>query len=120
MVDFEAVVPQGKEVYSYYGIRDPREIKEEKLLELNWIDDPYLSHFRFKDVTKILPFSDPGCPNGGICSDNLQTLVKMSMTQETDVSRKPKEFIQLLIPENVTVSETESIKELILKNETTA
>jgi hypothetical protein len=42
------------------------------------------------------------------------------MTQETDVSRKPREFIQLLIPNNVTVSETESIKELILKNETTA
>ena len=42
------------------------------------------------------------------------------MTQETDVSNKPKEFIQLLIPSNVTVSETESIKELILKNETSA
>jgi hypothetical protein len=26
------------------------------------------------------------------------------MTQETDVSRKPREFIQLLIPDNVTVS----------------
>ena len=71
MVDFDAIVPKGKEIYSYYDIRDPKEIKEEKLLELNWIDDPYLSHFRFKDITKILPFSDPGCPNGGICSDDL-------------------------------------------------
>lgn len=36
------------------------------------------------------------------------------------MTRKPKNFIQLSIPSNVTESETESIKELILKNETSA
>lgn len=71
IVEFDAIVPKGKEVFSYYDVKNPKEIKEEKLLELNFIDDPYLSHFRFKDVTKILPFSDPGCPNGGICSDDM-------------------------------------------------
>jgi hypothetical protein len=44
----------------------------------------------------------------------------MSLNQETDVTRKPKNFIQLAIPSNVTESEAESIKELILKNETSA
>lgn len=79
LVDFDAIVPKGKEIYSYYDIKDPKAVKEEKLLELSWIDDEYLSHFKFKDVTKILPFSDPGCPNNGVCTDDLQTLVKMSM-----------------------------------------
>ena len=30
LVDFDAIVPKGKEIYSYYDIRDPKEIKEEK------------------------------------------------------------------------------------------
>jgi hypothetical protein len=118
VVNFATIVPKKSEVYSYYDIKDPKIKKELQVLELS--QDPYLSHFNFKDINKVLPFSDPGCPPDGVCSENLQTLVKMHLVQSTDASRKPKNFFQLYIPDNSTSSERESIKELILKNETTS
>lgn len=44
----------------------------------------------------------------------------MHLVQSTDATRKPKNFFQLYLPNNTTSSERESIKELILKNETNA
>jgi hypothetical protein len=44
-----------------------------------------LSTFKFADVNKILPFSDPACPPDGICDDKLQVLMKFHLTQTTDV-----------------------------------
>jgi len=55
-------VPKGQEVYSYYGIPNPKAKKESQLLELQYKSDPYLSHFAFVDINKVLPFSDPACP----------------------------------------------------------
>ena len=118
VVNFAPIVPKKAEVYSYYDIKDPKIKKELQVLELS--QDPFLSHFNFKDINKVLPFSDPGCPPDGVCSENLQTLVKMHLVQSTDATRKPKNFFQLYLPENTTSSEHESLKELILKNETNA
>lgn len=80
--------------------------------------DDYLSEFRFVDITKVLPYSDPVCPPDGVCSENLQTLIKLHMTQSTDTTKKPKNFFQLFIPKNYTKGEIESTKELVMKNET--
>jgi len=51
-----------------------------------------MGHFKFADISKILPYSDPACPPDGICSDNLQTLLKLSISQDTDVSKKQGNF----------------------------
>jgi hypothetical protein len=77
-VDFTPIVPKKSEVYTYYDLKDPKIKKELAVLELAHPEsDPNLSHFVFKDISKVLPFSDPGCPPDGICNDNLQTLIKM-------------------------------------------
>ena len=81
--------------------------------------DEYLSNFRFVDITKVLPYSDPVCPPDGVCGENLQTLVKLHMNQTTDTTKKNKSFFQLSIPKNATKSEIETLKELVMKNETT-
>jgi hypothetical protein len=44
----------------------------------------------------------------------------MHLVQSTDATRKPKNFFQLYLPSNVSSSEQESLKELILKNETSS
>jgi hypothetical protein len=118
VVNFTPIVPKKAEIFTYYDLKDPKIKKELQVLEMS--QDPYLSYFSFKDINKILPFSDPGCPPDGVCSENMQTLVKMHLVQSTDATRKPKNFFQLYLPDNTTASERESIKELILKNETTA
>ena len=82
--------------------------------------DDNLSNFRFVDITKVLPYSDPACPPDGVCSESLQTLVKLHMTQSTDTTKKPKNFFQLLIPSNYTKAETETTKEIVMKNETSS
>ena len=51
-----------------------------------------MSYFRFVDINKIFPYSDMACPPDGICLESTQTLVKMKMVQETDVTKKPKNF----------------------------
>jgi hypothetical protein len=90
VVNYTPIVPKNSEIYAYYDIKDPKTRKESQVLELSL--DPFLSHFTFKDINKLLPFSDPGCPPDGICSDNLQTLIKMHLVQSTDTVRKPKNF----------------------------
>lgn len=77
VVDFTPIVPKKSEVFTYYDLPDPKIKHEMQVLELS--KDPYLSHFNFKDINKVLPFSDPGCPPDGVCSENLQTLVKMHL-----------------------------------------
>ena len=69
VVDFPAIVPKKGEIYSYYDIKDSKIKKELQVLELS--QDPFLSHYNFKDINKVLPFSDPGCPPDGVCSENL-------------------------------------------------
>lgn len=69
VVDFTPIVPKKSEIYSYYDIKDPKIKHEMQVLELS--QDPYLSHFNFKDINKVLPFSDPGCPPDGVCNENL-------------------------------------------------
>ena len=78
------------------------------------------SHFRFKDLSKILPSNDFACPPNGYCVDALQTTIIFKLKQETDVANKPKNFFQLQIPKNFSKSEKESITELILHNDTTS
>ena len=55
----------------------------------------------------------------GTCSDNLQTLIKLHMTQSTDTTKKSKNFFQIHIPKNYSKSEAETVRELVMKNETT-
>lgn len=70
-VTFDAIVPKDQQIYSYYGLPNPKQKKELKALELASRHDPLMSHFKFADISKILPYSDPACPPDGICSDNL-------------------------------------------------
>ena len=37
-----------------------------------------MSHFKFADSIKILPYSDPACD--GLCSEQLQTSVILKLT----------------------------------------
>jgi hypothetical protein len=41
------------------------------------------------------------------------------MTQSTDTTKKSKNFFQIHIPKNYSKSEAETVRELIMKNETT-
>ena len=77
-------------MFSYYGLNNPKHKKEPQTLESS--KDPNMSHFKFSDFSKLFPYSDNACPPDGICHETNQVLVKMSMTQETDVSKKPKNF----------------------------
>jgi hypothetical protein len=79
VTNFEGVVPQESQMYDYYGLPNPNIKKELKAIELGSNSDPLMSHFKFADISKILPYSDPACPPEGLCSDNLQTLVKFTM-----------------------------------------
>jgi len=131
IADFQAIVPKGQEVYDYYGLPNPKRKKETQLLELQYEDDPYLNHFSFVDINKVLPFSHPSCPPDGMCSEKMQALMKFHITQSTDLAsssapgakeQKAKRevgFFQLEIPRNASRAERESVKELILRNETT-
>lgn len=67
IVNFTPIVPKGNARFSYYGLPNPQQKKEPQLLEL--AKDPLLSHFKFVDITKILPYSDPACPGEGICDE---------------------------------------------------
>ena len=58
------------------------------------------------------------CPPDGFCLESIQTLIKFHMVQETDTSKVPNTFFQLYMPQNMSKSEKESVRELILKNET--
>lgn len=69
LVNFQAIVPKGSAVYSYYGLPNPKQKKEPTLLQLS--SDPYLSSFSFSDITKVLPYSDPACPGDGTCHDDI-------------------------------------------------
>jgi hypothetical protein len=69
-------------------------------------------------MSKVFPYTDSVCPPDGICHESTQVLVKMSMVQETDVSKKPKNFFQTFFPNNQTRADSESLNQLILKNET--
>jgi len=100
LVQYEAIIPKGNSVFSYYGFTNPKAKRDMQVLEMS--KDPLLSHFRFMDITKILPYSDTACPPDGICLDTTQTLIKMHMTQDTDMANKPKNFFQLLTPTNYT------------------
>lgn len=79
--------------------------------------DILMSHFSFNEVGKIFPYSDNACWPDGICLETNQVYVKLSIIQDTDVSKKPKNFFQLKTSGNSTM---EGIKELIVKNETTS
>ena len=65
VVNFEPIVPKGSAIYTYYGIDNPKLKKD--LLPLEISKDPFLHHFSFIDVTKIIPYSDMACPPDGIC-----------------------------------------------------
>ena len=116
MVGFNPIIPRGNAIYSYYGIPNPRLKKEPQLLEIN--KDPYLSYFTFNDISRILPYSDQACPGDGICAESTQTLIKMHMNQDTDMTKKYKNYFLLNLPANATASERETAKELVMKNET--
>jgi hypothetical protein len=56
-------------LYEYYNFVNPKAKKEQKVIDLNE-NDPYLSHFNFLDVNKILPSNDGVCPGDGFCRDD--------------------------------------------------
>jgi hypothetical protein len=77
-----------------------------------------MSYFRFADISKILPYSDPACPPDGICSDNLQTLMKLTVTQDTDIAKKDATLFNLRYPPNAADADIAAVQQLVLKNET--
>lgn len=84
-------------------------------------DDPYMSHFFFSDVNRILPSNDAACPGDGSCKEDNQVLMQFRISQDTDLDQvKRHDFFQLNLPHNVSRSEKETLSELILKNETEA
>jgi len=68
---YEPIVPKEEQLFSYYGLQNPKLKREVQALELASRDDPLMSHFRFSDISKILPYSDPSCPPDGICGEAL-------------------------------------------------
>ena len=100
VANFDGIVPKDGQIYDYYGIPNPKVKKELKALELGSRSDTLMSYFKFADISKILPYSDPACPPDGICSDNLQTLIKLSMTQDTDLAKKDANLFNLRFPPN--------------------
>lgn len=64
---FEPVVPRGNSIYSYYGLPNPKIKQEKQILEIN--RDPYMTQFRFNDLSKLLPYSESACQDG-VCNDN--------------------------------------------------
>lgn len=84
-------------------------------------DDPYMSHFYFSDVNRILPSNDAACPGDGSCKEDNQVLMQFKISQDTELDQvKKHDFFQLNLPHNVSRSEKETLSELILKNETEA
>lgn len=77
-----------------------------------------MGQFKFADISKILPYSDPACPPDGICQDNLQTLLRLSITQDTDMSKKRASAFRLQYPDASTEQDIAAIQQLILKNDT--
>lgn len=80
VANFESVIPSDTQIYDYYAIPNPKVKKELKALELASRSDPLMSRFKFADVSKILPYSDPACPPDGICSDSLQTKIHFKIS----------------------------------------
>jgi hypothetical protein len=76
-----------------------------------------MSHFKFADISKILPYSDPACPPDGICSDNLQTLLRLSVSQDTDASKKQTSTFRLQYPDSSTEQDIAAVQQLVLKND---
>lgn len=111
-------MPRDAEVFSYYGLPNPKVKKELKALELGSRRDPLMSHFKFADISKILPYSDPACPPDGICGENLQTLMQISMSQDTDVSHKHASLFKLHYPVTAVDSDIAAVEQLVLKNDT--
>lgn len=71
LATFESIVPKGNSIFSYYGVANPKTKTEKQLLELN-SNDPLMSHFKFVELTKLLPYTDAACKPDGICLDSLQ------------------------------------------------
>ena len=115
-VKFDPIVPKGQEIYSYYGISNPQEKKELKALELASKNDILMSSFKFADISKILPYSDPACPPDGLCSDTLQTLLYLSISQDTETQNKPVSAFKLQFTEDTSEQEISQTKQLVLKN----
>lgn len=117
VVLFEKIRPSGNDVFAYYSVPDPKSKSDVRAVDAK-ISDPYLSHLSFLDVGQILPSSDPACPGDGTCKDDLQVLIQFKLKQSTDVvNLKSKSFFQLNLPRNISKSEEESVRELILKNQ---
>lgn len=82
-----------------------------------------MSSFRFHDLTKVFPYTDAACPPDGECHDSTIAQVKMSMAQETDAAKKPKNFFQLVqpsLPVNATKADFGGLDSLVHKNETSS
>ena len=75
-----------------------------------------MSYFRFSEISKIFPYQDTTCPPDGNCVDSLQTLVKMSISQDTDLSKKPKNIFDIVTPSNATKFDVEKLTQLVTKN----
>lgn len=110
---YEPIVPKGNSLFAYYGLPNSKLKKEPQILEIS--KDMQMSHFSFSDVGKIFPYSDNACWPDGVCLDTNQVYVKLSIIQETDVSKKPKNFFQLTSTGNSTA---DGLSQLIVKNET--
>ena len=78
-----------------------------------------MSHFKFNDVSKLLPFTESACPESQ-CYDSLQILVKMSMHQETEYKKSNKTWFQLDVPETMSISDVGSLKSVIFRNDSLA
>ena len=70
VANFEPVVPQDTQYFDYYGLPNPNAKKELKAIELASRTDPLMRNFKFADISKILPYSDPACPPDGVCAEN--------------------------------------------------
>jgi hypothetical protein len=120
VVLFEKIRPSGDEVFAYYSIQDPKSKRDVRAVDAK-ISDPHLSHLSFLDTSQILPSSDEACPGDGTCKDDLQVRIQFKLKQSTDVSQlKSKSFFRLNLPRNISKSEEESVRELILKNQSKA
>lgn len=101
------MIPKGNAIYSYYGLSNPKIKQEKHILEIH--QGREMSHFKFNDVSKLLPFTESACPESQ-CYDSLQILVKMSMHQETEYKKSNKTWFQLDVPETMSISDVGSLK----------
>ena len=71
VANFETVMPHGQQIYSYYNLPNPKVKQQPQMLELASKTDPMMTYFKFADVVKMLPYSDPACPPEGLCIETL-------------------------------------------------